>query len=210
MRTPRPVGSILSAVIFFGAPILSTVVLAAFLAACSGRATGPEPPATGGASTGGGTSRGDVAAVAPTAAAALKFADVPGIRAELQARRGRPVLLNFWATWCGPCVEELPALGKFAREAGEGGPDLLGVSLDEWVYGDGRETEDKVRKALADAGVPYSNLIYEGDQDPLASAFQIPAGIPYSILYDAAGHRVRAWAGTIEIPELRDALATLK
>src|SRR5262245_7848241 len=89
----------------------------------------------------------------------VEFADLDRIHAVLAERKGRPVFVNFWATWCVPCVEELPDLAALARENGEKGARFVGVSLDAWVTGNGQETEDKVRRALAAAGISYPNLI---------------------------------------------------
>ena len=53
----------------------------------------------------------------PKSAPAVHFADPKGTRHALDAFRGRYVLLNLWATWCGPCVNELPALARLSRFA---------------------------------------------------------------------------------------------
>ena len=50
---------------------------------------------------------------------------------SLQEYRGKVVVLNFWASWCGPCVEELPSLQKFAERYNGKGVQVIGVSLDE-------------------------------------------------------------------------------
>ncbi|MEK7798940.1 MAG: TlpA disulfide reductase family protein, partial [Acidobacteriota bacterium] len=55
-------------------------------------------------------------AAAGEAQAPVAFADLDRIRAELAAYRGRPVFVNFWATWCPPCVEELPDLAALSLE----------------------------------------------------------------------------------------------
>src|SRR5688572_2185308 len=102
---------------------------------------------------------------APGGPAPVEFADIDRVRADLAALKGRPVFLNFWATWCAPCMEELPDLAALAREAGGTNVAFLGISLDAWVTGEGAETGEKVRKALAAAGVSYPNLVYTGDQD---------------------------------------------
>jgi thiol-disulfide isomerase/thioredoxin len=145
-------------------------------------------------------------AAAP-AAVTVEFADLDRVRAALAALKGRPVFLNFWATWCGPCMEELPDLAALAREAGGSNAAFLGISLDTWVTGEGPETGDKVRKALAAAGVSYPNLVYTGDQDPLLEGFRLPGSIPYSILYDSEGRDVKRFDEQVEIEAVRRAIA---
>ena len=57
--------------------------------------------------------------------------DADALGAELESRSGRVVLVNFWATWCRPCLEEIPALMQLQAELGERGFDLVAVSLDD-------------------------------------------------------------------------------
>ena len=145
----------------------------------------------------------------PPASTSVVFSNLDGIHAQIARHRGRPLLLNFWATWCVPCVEELPDLALLAEEYGEEGPAFVGISFDAWVTGGGDETETKVRDALATAGATYANLIYEGDQDPILSAFDLPGPIPYSILYDRDGQTDFIWGGAIDIDRFRQAVAEL-
>ena len=53
-----------------------------------------------------------------------------GGRLELAQWRGRPLLVNFWATWCAPCIEEMPELDRFQREFGARGGQVIGIALD--------------------------------------------------------------------------------
>src|SRR5262245_17610510 len=75
--------------------------------------------------------------------APVSFADLDRIHSELERYRGRTVFVNFWASWCVPCVQELPDLAALSREGGAGGPVFVGISLDAWVTGNGAETEGK-------------------------------------------------------------------
>lgn len=52
------------------------------------------------------------------------------LRQELQSHKGRPLILHFWATWCGPCLSELPTLARLSREVQRRGIDFVAVSLD--------------------------------------------------------------------------------
>jgi peroxiredoxin len=67
----------------------------------------------------------------PTAATDFELADLAGRAVRLQDFRGRVVLLNFWATWCAPCLEEMPALGALATELGPRGLTVVGVNFKE-------------------------------------------------------------------------------
>jgi thiol-disulfide isomerase/thioredoxin len=135
----------------------------------------------------------------------VRFAELDDLRAELSTRQaaGRPVFINFWATWCEPCIDELPELEGLAREWSDSGPETIGVSLDAWVFPDEPEAEAKVKEVLARTGVTYPNLIYRGEQDPLLDSFYMPGPIPFSILYDREGKRVAEYVGTIPLDDLR-------
>lgn len=62
---------------------------------------------------------------------ALEFETPEGARMALQDLRGRPLLINFWATWCPPCIEELPLLSAFYRENAPKGWQVLGLAVDK-------------------------------------------------------------------------------
>ena len=62
---------------------------------------------------------------------AQSFASLEGAPVAMAAFRGRPLLLNFWATWCPPCIEELPLLNRFYGERRAQGWQVLGVAVDQ-------------------------------------------------------------------------------
>lgn len=59
------------------------------------------------------------------------FETPDGSQLALQGLQGRPLLINFWATWCPPCVEELPLLDSFYRENKHNGWQVLGIAVDK-------------------------------------------------------------------------------
>ncbi len=68
---------------------------------------------------------------AETAFWASQFEGPNGEVVDLQAWRGKPLLVNFWATWCPPCVEELPLLNAFHRQHAAHGWQVLGLAVDQ-------------------------------------------------------------------------------
>jgi thiol-disulfide isomerase/thioredoxin len=129
-------------------------------------------------------------------ASATAFEDPDGARAALSDFRGRPVLLNLWATWCAPCVAEMPTLDKLAaRQAGR--IEVLTVSQDL----DGR---DKVEAFFEKQG--YRNL--ETWLDPrMALMTDLKADtLPTTILYDARGREVWRVVGMEDWESKRAAL----
>jgi thiol-disulfide isomerase/thioredoxin len=117
---------------------------------------------------------------AGSAAPAAAFEDPDGHPARLADFRGRPLLLNLWATWCAPCIAEMPTLDALAGREGER-LQVLTVSQDL----DGR---DKVEAFFRKQG--YRNL--ETWLDPhmaLMEALKVDT-LPTTILYDARGREV--------------------
>jgi thiol-disulfide isomerase/thioredoxin len=174
-------------------------------AATDGPGATPADQAATPAPAGAAPAAGTGSSGSPLAAAEVKFVDLAGLRAELQARRksGRPVFLNFWATWCVPCVDELPALGNLARELGGKDPEIIGVSLDALTVPEKERIEPKVRDMLSQSRVSYTNLVLMGDQQSFMKEFDVSGGIPLSILYDGGGKTVQRWVGSVEMDDLR-------
>ncbi|HVX94244.1 MAG TPA: TlpA disulfide reductase family protein [Polyangia bacterium] len=85
-----------------------------------------EPPRAGAALA----AQRPAAAPPPAPGPGYTVLDLAAINREVRGR-GRPVLLHFWASWCGPCLEELPLVDKFARDAKARGVDVVSLSLDD-------------------------------------------------------------------------------
>jgi len=113
---------------------------------------------------------------APKAAPAVTFADGAGGRHALDAFKGRYVLLNLWATWCGPCVNELPSLARLSRFA----PGVRVVAIDT---GD-RDTVDAagfLKEHDASALIAYR------DSDKVMMKTFTAYALPMTVLIDPSG-----------------------
>ena len=107
--------------------------------------------------------------------------------------RGRPVIVNFWASWCEPCVRELPALETFAaRHDGPADPQVLAVNVGE--------DDATVRSFLGDYDV--SNLTVLLDRDLVASDAWGARGLPMTFLLNPSGQVLAAQAGEITLAAL--------
>lgn len=166
------------------AAALLAVILGAALAAPPGAAlAGRAPPLKG--AFGENFTLLDPPVPAPPEA----FADLAGRRLHLADFEGRVVLLNFWATWCAPCVREMPALDSLQAALGERGLTVAAVSID-------RGGPKVIRPFAARLGLVRLGLYHDAD-GALYRAFGV-SGLPTSFLIDRGGRVVGAYAGPAE------------
>lgn len=113
--------------------------------------------------------------------------------------RGNPILVNLWATWCGPCRREMPELAALSRRHAADGLRVIGISLDEAA------SAAKVRRFVRDQKIPYT--ILRDAEDHASGVFGVPA-LPSTFLFDREGVLVWTRVGVIEPgdPELKAAL----
>ena len=109
----------------------------------------------------------------------------------LEQFRGKPVVLNFWATWCGPCYEEHPVLVATARQMGTN-VQFLGVVF--------QDTEDKIQQFLRERGSAYPTVV--DDAGKTAIAYGV-GGVPETFFLDANGTIVAKFSGPIGPDEIR-------
>jgi thiol-disulfide isomerase/thioredoxin len=119
----------------------------------------------------------------------------------LQSFRGRPLLINFWATWCPPCVEELPLLDTFHREQQPRKTwQVVGLAIDQ---------PSAVRTFLARMPLAFPVGLAGLDGMALNRALGNPTGgLPFSVALDAAGSVVQRKIGKLSAADLQ-ALASL-
>lgn len=148
--------------------ILSAALAAAAVTAVAARGT--QPGAT-------------PAAAAPAAGPKPTLLTMDGLQKALKKNRGRAVLLHFWATWCLPCLEELPTISQFAKEMKPRGLDVVSISLDS------SSAKTKVSEVLQLRAPNLSPYIYSDDTGRLLSAIdpQWQGAIPAVFAYDQKG-----------------------
>lgn len=131
------------------------------------------------------------APAAPAAAALwqLGFPDLQGRTQQLTQWRGQVVVLNFWASWCAPCREEMPDFADLRRQYRSDGVEFLGIAIDNPA---------NVAQFLRRQPVDYPILIGEGAAHGLARQLGNPSGaLPYTIVLDRNGNIVLSHLGRL-------------
>jgi len=105
----------------------------------------------------------------------FELIDLHGNTVRLSEERGRPLILNFWATWCAPCILEMPNIQKY-YEKYPGKFDVLAINADE--------TKFKVENFVKDMGLTFEILLDPGGK--IQELYQI-RGYPTSFFVDAKG-----------------------
>lgn len=156
-------------------PLLRTEIGQRLLQTALSRSA-PKPPA------------GTVVATRGERVPVMSLAGLDGRPVQLpSAYAGRPVLINVWATWCGPCIKEMPELQRFSDEQARNGVQVVGIALD-----DARAVRDFLKRVR----VTYPILLDSSGPADAGVRLGNPKGVlPYSILVSADGRLLKQRIG---------------
>lgn len=111
---------------------------------------------------------------------AAEFQSPSGDSLRLQSFQGKPLVLNFWATWCPPCVEEMPLLDAFHRQNSANGWQVLGLAIDQ---------PSQVRQFLKQFPVSYPVALGGLGGTTLGQQLgNADGGLPFTVVLDAQGN----------------------
>jgi len=143
-----------------------------------------------------GQKRADAAKLAAFWALRLpSVAPVAGGEVVLAALRGRPLLVNFWATWCPPCVAELPLLSRFYAERGSRDWQCIGLAAED--------RSAPVAQFLARVPVAYPVALAGLAGVQVSQGLgNVSRGLPFTVLFDADGRITRRKIGQLQLSDL--------
>jgi thiol-disulfide isomerase/thioredoxin len=110
-------------------------------------------------------------------APAVDLPAVDGGRVSLASLKGKVVVLDMWATWCGPCIAEMPDYAEFARKNQAKGVEVIGIVF---ASGEPQDVADFVREHR----IPYKQLL---GPDEVLDSFGATSGFPTTFVIDARG-----------------------
>lgn len=140
----------------------------------------------------------------PDASAGFYDRTLPDVKGESVAMakwKGQALVLNFWATWCAPCVEEMPELTALQKEIEPKNIQILGIGIDNPASISAFAEKYQIGYPLYVAGIDGSELSRQmGNQ---------AGGLPFTVLLDASGKVRKTYLGRLKMDELRRDLNAL-
>jgi thiol-disulfide isomerase/thioredoxin len=132
---------------------------------------------------------------------ALSLPDAAGKEQSIGQWRGKGVVVNFWATWCAPCREEMPEFVRAQTEYGDKGLQFVGIAVDQ---------ADKAAQFAKDLGLNYPTLIggYGAVELSKTLGNQL-AALPFTIVIDRQGHVVHTQLGVLKPDKLRSIIVKI-
>ncbi|HEY8052540.1 MAG TPA: TlpA disulfide reductase family protein [Steroidobacteraceae bacterium] len=122
----------------------------------------------------------------------VRLPGLDGASHQLSQWSGRPVVVNFWATWCEPCRREIPLLEQLRAENAAKKLEIVGIAIDHG---------DEVRKYTVDHKISYPILLGERGGFEAAQAFGMDTVLPFSVFADSQGRVVALKVGELHRDE---------
>jgi thiol-disulfide isomerase/thioredoxin len=140
------------------------------------------------------------------AAASLTPLNEVAVQKLISAHKGKLLVVNFWATWCGPCRKEMPALIALEKKLAPKGVKLLLISADE------PSDEAKAGQFLGTvkAGQPWY-IKNATDDDKFINGIdpKWSGALPATFIFDRSGKRVKSFIGEVEMKDIEAAVSSL-
>ena len=126
---------------------------------------------------------------------ATEFETPSGEVLKLADFRGKPLVLNFWATWCPPCVEEMPLLNAFFRQNTSNGWQVVGLAIDQ---------PSRVRRFVSEFPVDYPIALGGMNGSEVGRLLgNVQGGLPFTVVFDASGNLKLQKLGKLSADEIR-------
>ncbi len=183
----RPARSVLA--------VLCALVLTASLAACTGSSTSNTYRFTSATKTGALMPVGQRKA-APDFTGSL----LAGGHTSLKANAGKVTVVNFWASWCGPCKVETPQFALLSKQVQKQGVAFLGI--------DTKDDKANAQTFVQQNGVGYP-IVYDQQGRTAITLGNIPANLPFTVLVDRKGRVAAVYFGGLTVADLRPPIQRL-
>ena len=123
--------------------------------------------------------------------------DTPaGVSLPMKAFQGRPLVINFWATWCAPCVEEMPLIDDFFRQNQSKGWQVIGLAIDQPSRVRQFLTQFPVSYAIGLAGLTGTALTKQLGNEL--------GGLPFTVVLDGQGQLIQRKLGKLTADEIKN------
>jgi thiol:disulfide interchange protein len=129
---------------------------------------------------------------APPAAASPTTLSLTSLDGKPVDLAGKVTVVNFWATWCVPCIQEIPSFNKLHRDFASKGVTVVGVAMDE-------EGAERVKPFLVKHPMEYTVAL---GNDALAKEYKTEDGLPITVVYDRKGKELKRFQGFLSEPDL--------
>lgn len=131
----------------------------------------------------------------------LALADSQGTVQKISQWQGKILLINFWATWCAPCVQEMPELSALQKELSKNNVQLLGLGID---------SPSNIKEFAAKYGISYPLFSTGMEGTELSRQLGNHAGgLPFTLLIAADGSIAKTYLGRLKMDELRADISKL-